>query len=213
MGEHELDRSWPATESAAVSDELDLDKWLDGTCGLTRTAKVYQRGDLIAAIDELERELAVAQRVEKELPKGERGLTDRTPEQIRREIDALSREVLDSALILHVQDRTEERRVRLRQECLKQLKVSDEDNMSFEDRETLNYRIIADAIVKIETADGKSKSLPDGLPPNKLREMVQRLGDAALGELWTAYRRVTMEAPQVSAPLSRRNSSEHGGIT
>lgn len=213
MGEHELDRSWPAKESAAVSDELDLDKWLDGTCGLTRTAKIYQRGDLIAAIDELERELAVAQRVEKELGKGERGLTDRSAEQIRREIDDLSREVLDSALILHVQDRTEERRVKIREECLKQLKVSDEDNMSFADRETINYRIIADAIVKIETADGKAKQLPDGLPPNKLREMVQRLGDAALGDLWTAYRRVTMEAPQVSAPLSRRNSSDHGGIT
>lgn len=213
MGEHELERSWPATESAAVSDELDLDKWLDGTCGLTRTAKVYQRGDLIAAIDDLERELEVALRVEKELPKGERGLNDRTSETIRREIDDLSREVVSSALILHVQDRTEERRVTLREECLKQLQVSDEEKMSFADRETLNYRIIADAIVKVETPDGKTKTLPDGLPPNKLREMVQRLGDAALGDLWNAYRRVTLEAPQVSAPLSRRNSSDHGGIT
>jgi hypothetical protein len=213
VGEHDLSPSWPAVESASVSDELDLDKWIDGTCGLTRTAKIYQRGDLIAAIDRLEAELATAREVEKTLPKGERGLNDRGAEQIQREIDALSAEVLQSALIVHVQDRTEERREKIRARLRKDLNVKPDEVPSFEDAETMNIAQIADSIIKLETPDGKVRSLPDGLPPNKLREMIQRLGDAALGELWTAFRRVTMEAPSVSAPLSRRSSSGHGGIT
>lgn len=207
------DLQWPTHDTASVSDELDLDAWIDGTCGLTRTAKIYQRGDLIAAIDQLEKEREVALRVEKELPKGDRSATDRGSAQIQREIDDLSAEVLKSALIVHVQDRTEERRVKIRRRLLKDMKLSDDESIPFEDTETINLHIIADAIVKIETPDGKTKQLPDGLPPNKLREMIQRLGDAALGELWSAYRRVTMEAPHVSAPLSRRNSSEPGGVT
>lgn len=208
-----MDRTWPVQESAAISDEFDLDKWIDGTCGLTRTAKIFQRGDLIAAIEKLETDLAVAKEVERDLPKGEHGLNDRTAARIQSEIDDLSREALGSALILHVQDRTEERREKLRAGLMKELKISDEDKMSYEDRETINMRVVADAIIKLETPDGKTKDLPDGLPPNKLREMRDRLGDSGLRPLWVAYNRVTMEAPQVSAPLSRPNSSGHGGIT
>jgi hypothetical protein len=213
MGEHDLDPQWPSAEVHSVSDELDLDKWIDGSCGLTRTAKIFQRGDLIAQIDRLEKERDVAVEIAKSVPKGERGLNDRGPEQIQREIDDLSREVSASALIVHIQDRTEERRYKIRKQKLKELGIKDGENPSFEDSETLQYAVIADAIVKLETPDGKTKDLPDGLPANKLREMVERLGDAALGDLWTAYRRVTMEAPSVSAPLSRPNSSGAGGIT
>lgn len=212
MGEHEMGTSWPSAETNAVSDELDLDKWIDGTCGLTRTAKIFQRGDLITQIERLEEERAVAVKVEKELG-AERGLNEGGSAEIQREIDALSREALGSALILHVQDRTEERREKIRRGLMKEMKLSDADNMSYEDRETINLHVIADAIVKAETADGKVRHLPDGFPPNSLREMRDRLGDSGLMPLWIAFNRVTGEAPQVSAPLSQRNSSGHGGIT
>lgn len=213
MGEHDLSPAWSTAEPAAVSDELDLDKWIDGSCGLTRTAKIYQRGDLIARIDQLERDRDTAARLEKQLPKGERGLDERTADSIQREIDELSLEVVQSALTMHVQDRTEERRAKIRARLMKEMKVSADERLSFEDNETINIALIADAVIKVETPDGKVKAFPDGFPPNKLREMIRRLGDAALGDLWTAYRKVTMEAPQVSAPLSRRSSYEAGGIT
>lgn len=207
------DMEWPTDAVSSVSNELDLDAWIDGTCGLTRTARIFQRGDLITKIEQLEKERDVAIEVAKTLPKGERNANDRGPEQIQQEIDELSVQAAESALIMHVQDRTEERRNGIRERLLKAMKVSDEDKLSFENTETINLHIIADAIIKVETPDGKTKDLPEGFPPNKLRELVQRLGDAALGDLWMAFRRVTMEAPHVSAPLSRRNSSGPGGIT
>lgn len=205
---NDLSPSWPSDEVNSVSDELDIDAWIDGTCGLTRTARVYQRGDLITKLDAIERELEVA----KKTPKDQRGVEDKTPETLQAEYEEIAEQLVQSAMVFHVQDRTEERRFKLRQGLLKELKVSDETKLSFEDSETINIRVIADAIVKVES-NGKTRALPEGFPPNSLRALIQSVGDAALGDLWLAFRRVTMEAPHISAPLSRRSSSEAGGIT
>lgn len=214
MGEHDLSPSWPSEEVRSVSDELDLDKWIDGTCGMTRTAKVFQRLDVYAKIEQLREELAVEEQVAKELPKGERGLTDRTAEHIRQEIDELSVVVMDSALTFHVQDRTEMHRETIRIAQAKALKIDPNKihEASPEDRQTISLHVLADAIVRVER-DGKGQDFPDGFPVNKLRTIIERQGDAAMQDVWNAYYKVTSEAPQVSAPLSRRSSSGHGGIT
>jgi hypothetical protein len=224
MGEHDMDPSWPSAEAHSVSDGLDLDGWIDGTCRLTRSAKVFQRGDLLTQILQLEseREISIAELDgAKKTAAKDRGLTDRTPDLIQAEIDELTRQIDElsetaaaSALTVHVQDRTEVRRETIRMGVLKKLGI-DKDKLtdaSPEDRETVSLHVLADAIIKVEQS-GKTLEFPDGFPVPKLRSMVERLGDAAFQGVWTAYYRVTSEAPDVSAPLSRRSSFAPGGIT
>jgi hypothetical protein len=192
--------------AAAAPAELDLDAWIDGTCGITHTARIYQRGDLLATIDQLKQELEVA----KKTPKEQRGVGDRTPEKIEEEWASTAEQLVASALIAHVQDRTEERRRKIREDLAKKLRV-DLDNLSAADDETISLHLVADAIVKVETLDGKTKTFPDGFPADKLRELKDRLGDSGIFHLIDAFRRVTREAPTVAAPLSLGSSSGRGG--
>lgn len=197
--------SEPSLNTSAVSDDFDLDGWIDGTCGMTRTARIYQRGDLFARLDELEGELEVSKKVRKE----DRGVDDRAPEQVQSELDELAETLLATAITVHIQDRTNERRRGIGERLKKQgLKVEDSD-----DNETISLHLLADAIIRVESADGKTRAFPDGFPVEKLRALKDRLGDSALIDAWNAFHKVTGEAPSVAAPLSRTSSSNRGGIT
>jgi hypothetical protein len=207
MGTHDLGADWPRAEIEGVSDELDLDKWIDGTCGMTVRAKIFQRGDLLTEIDRLRQELEIVKKIPKEM----RGVADAGPEQIESEIDRLSAVVEESALIVHIQDRTDERRIKIRDRLIKEWKA-DKDKLTDEQGETIGLHTLADAIIKVETG-GKTRNLPEGFPPNKLRDLRDRLGDSGLFSCWQAFHKVTREAPQVSAPLSRPNLSGPGGLT
>lgn len=203
----------PTQNGSGAPDDFDLDRWIDGTCGLIRTAQIFQLGDQFARLDELDRELAVA----KKIPKEDRGVDDRPPESVQDEIDRISVRLLETAITVHVQDRTDDHR----REVTGKLKdkgidpdrkgITPERAADF--RDTIGYHLLADAIVKVESADGKVSHFPDGFPVEKLLKMKERLGDAALYDAFNAFRRVTMEAPSVAAPLSRRSSTSHGGIT
>jgi hypothetical protein len=188
-----------------LPSDFNLDEWINGTCGLTKPARIYQRGDLIAKLDRLDEEIEAA----KVVAKGDRGINDKSPEQLRKEWDTVAEELASTALLVHVQDRTQERRRGIRDRMVKEgMKLSDEN-----DTDTILLHAVADAIVKVETPDGRIKELPDGFPPNKLRDIRDRLGDAALLPLMIAFNEVTQQAPSVAAPLSRRSSSGRGGVT
>lgn len=192
--------------ATSLPDALDLDGWIDGTCGLTHTATIYQRGDLLATIDQLEAELAKAEKV----PKEQRGVADRTPEVIRGEWEQVAEQLSTSAMVVHVQDRTEARRRDIANR-LKKDGLDPEHNR--DDEETVLLHQLADAIIKIELPGGKVTDLPEGFPPNKLRAIKDRLGDAGLYDALAAFRKVVSEAPTVAAPLSRRNSYGRSGVT
>lgn len=189
-----------------LPSDFDLDKWIDGTCALTKPARIYQRGDLITRLDELEAEIEASKKV----AKGDRGINDKGPEQLQKEWDQVAEELAATALRVHVQDRTQERRRAIRDRMVKEhnLKLDDQD-----DADTILLHTVADAIVKVETPDGRVKEFPDGFPPNKLRAIKDRIGDAALLPLLLAFNEVTQQAPSVAAPLSRRSSSGRGGVT
>ena len=193
------------SEANGTPDDFNLDAWIDGTCGMTKRAKIYQRGDLFAEMDRLEAEIEVA----KEIPKEERGANDKTTEQLRDELDRVVEQLSASALVVHVQDRTEERRRKIRERLVKENKL---DPSKDDDAETIVLHTVADAIVKIEH-NGHVKPLPDGFPVNRLRELRDRLGDSGLFAVKDAFFKVISEAPSVSAPLSRRSSSGRGGVT
>src|SRR5690554_1275893 len=188
-------------ESKPVAADFDLDAWIDGTCGITGMARLIQRGDLLAKVDRLEAELQAAKRA----GIAERGLADRSVETIKAEIDQVYEQIWDSMLWVKVQDRTLARREAIA-ERLKKQGVTDND--------TIGLHLIADSIVGVETADGRQIPLPEGgFPPEKLRAIRDRAGDAALIELNRVFMEVTAEAPAVQAPLSRASSAPRAGST
>lgn len=188
-----------------VPDDLDLDAWINGTCGLTRTAKIYQRGDLLVRLDELKREIEIAQ----ETPKEQRGANDISVDSLMDEWERLAEELEASALVVHIQDRTAERRRRLQDRLTKEVKL---DPTNPDDNNTIGLHQLADAIVKYQVGDAV-KDCPDGFPPNQLRAILDRVGDSGLMNLNEVYYKVISEAPSVTAPLSRSSSSNRGGIT
>lgn len=188
-----------------VPDDLDLDAWINGTCGLTRTAKIYQRGDLLVRLDELKREIEIAQ----ETPKEQRGANDISVDALMDQWERLAEELEASALVVHIQDRTAERRRRLQDRLTKEVKL---DPTNPDDNNTIGLHQLADAIVKYQVGDAV-KDCPDGFPPNQLRAILDRVGDSGLMNLNEVYYKVISEAPSVTAPLSRSSSSNRGGIT
>jgi hypothetical protein len=189
-----------------ASTELDLDGWIDGTCRLSRAAKIYQRGDLITRLDNLQRELEMARK----MPADQRSLTDKTPDALADEWEQLAEMLTRTAMTVHVEDRTEERRRHIRERLIKENKLQPEKNL--DDSETIILHLVADAITKVEV-DGRVQEFPEGFPVNKLRALKDRLGDSAIMDVRDQFFKVISEAPTVTAPLSRSSSSNQGGIT
>ena len=180
--------------------DFDLDAWIDGTTGITGLARIVQRGDLLAVRDRLEHDLAVTKKV----PDADRGINERSPKQIEAELEQVYEQLWDSMLWVHVQDRTEDRRNALREQ-LKNDGVPDDH---------IPYYVVADAIIKVETADGRSITLgEDGFGGKRLIAIRDNAGDAALIDLNRVFVEVTARAPAVQAPLSRAASSTQGGST
>src|SRR5690606_19621234 len=133
--------------------DFDLDQWIDGGGAVTRPARIVQRGGLFAEADRLEHALDVAER----LSGGDPGVED-----LQAQLDAVWQQIWQSTLVVHLQDRTVERRRQLR-DRLKKRGVSDED---------IALHLVADAIVRVETTDGREVPLPEGgFPAAKLRQI------------------------------------------
>lgn len=185
---------------------FDLDAWIDGTCGITTTAKIYQRGDLLPEIERLQRELEIA----KQVPKDQRGVNDIGADALEEQYAEVAQQWADSAMTVYIQDRTEERRRHIRDRLKKQGLDPDKNQ---DDQETVILAWMADAIVKVEK-DGVAREMgDDGFGTDRLRKLKDKLGDSGLVDVRDAFFRVISEAPSVAAPLSRISSSDRGGIT
>lgn len=186
------------SDNGKQAADWDLDGWISGTTGITHSARVYQKGHLLAKLDELERRLELA----KGVPDSQRGTDDDSPKTLQAQWEQVAEELLSSSILVYIQDRTEGRRQEIRERLNKQ-KVDSHD--------TITLHVLADAIVKVETPDGRTREFPDGFPVEKLREIRDRGGDNVLTASWATFRKVISEEPDVSAPLSRRSSSRRAG--
>lgn len=196
-------------DQPALSADFDLDSWIDGTCGITATAKIVQRGDLISERARLEDELRVTTKVKAE----DRGLQDRTPETVQAQLDQVNRDLYESMLLVTIEDRTSDHRMKVREKA-----AEDEDLNKNEDAVRYNtvtlLAEIADSIIKAETPDGREIALgPDGFGWARLEKIRERCGEAALLELVDRYREMTSTAPAVQAPFSPSSSSARSGTT
>lgn len=184
-------------DQPTLAPDFDLDAWIDGTTGITTAARIIQRGDLIARRIELEAELEVARKSRS----SERGVTDRGPESIRSELDEVNRQIWESSIVVTMQDRTTDHRKKIRDEAAKQIGLDQKADPDTYFR-TLLLVEMADAIVKVETPEGKTIPMgPNGFGWERLSSIRDRCGDAALIEVVERYQKMTSTAPAVQAPF------------
>lgn len=197
------------TEQPALTPDFDLDAWIDGSCGITASARILQRGDLIAERSRLEDELQITRKLKPE----ERGVGDRTPDTVQAELDNVNRELYESMLLVTIQDRTVDHRKEIR------AKAAEEEGLDAKEDPVRYNRVtflveLADAIIKAETADGRQLPLgPEGFGWKRLEKIRDRCGEAALIELVDRYQTMTSTAPAVQAPFSPSSSSARPGTT
>lgn len=83
-------------------ETFDLDAWLAGASRPQRSVRIYQRGDMLAELDELGREIELAEAVDD----AERSLTDASPATLRQKYAELSEEFAAAAMTIRVQSAT-----------------------------------------------------------------------------------------------------------
>jgi hypothetical protein len=189
------------TDQTALGD-FDLDAWIDGTTGITGTARILQKGDLIDDRQRLEEELRLVKRIRP----ADRGLDYRGPEQIQAELDAVNQQIYDSMLVVTIEDRTADHRRKIWEAAVKDLDLDAKADPARYN--TVRFLVeVADAIVKVETADGRELPLGNGFGWERLERIRERCGESSLLELADRYREMTSSAPAVQAPLSRSSSS------
>jgi len=194
------------TDQPALSD-LDLDAWIDGTTGITATARIVQKGDLLDDRQRLEDELRLTRKIRAE----DRGIDYRGTEQIQADLDSVNKRIYESMLVVTIQDRTADHRRKIREAVASELGLDAKADAA-RYHMTLTLVEIADSIIKVETADGREIPLgSNGFGWERLDRIRERCGESALMELADRYREMTSSAPAVQAPLSRSSSSTRGG--
>jgi hypothetical protein len=173
-----------ADETPALDPQtFDLDSWISGVTGTVRAVTLYQRPDLIAEIDELQRQL----RIIESMPAEDRGMNDATPDSIRQRIEQVARDFEASALVFKVQGRSDEAREAIAKRLKKQ-NVTDEY--------TVVLHQLVDAIIE-----------PQGVTVEFLRVLGER-SEPQLKMLITASAMANFQPPKVDVPFSSASSAD-----
>ncbi|TYP82075.1 hypothetical protein [Blastococcus xanthinilyticus] len=163
-------------------DTFDLNAWIGGVTGTVRAVTLYQRSDLLAVIDGLQRELRLAELVADE----DRGMNDASPDGIRQRIEETAREFEASGLVFKVEGRSDESRERIAKRLKKQ---------NVTDAETVVLHQLADAVVE-----------PKGITVDFLRRL-QETSEPQLKMLLTAASLANFQPPKVDVNFSSGSSA------
>lgn len=161
--------------------DFDLDAWLTDAKRPERSVTVYKRADLIADLDELERQIDNAHRAGAE----EESLSS-SGAKIEAEYLAKLQEFHDSALTIRVRGLTQE----------EMNAIHSEGKKAKENQTQIGRRLIEAALVspRINAAG--------------LERLANAIGDAQMTQIVNAYQLATMKAPVVTVPFSLRSSGQ-----
>lgn len=160
---------------------FDLTAWINGATSTVRAVTLYQRADLLAEVDELNRQLRLAESI----PEGDRGMGDPSPQGIRRKLEQVAGEFQASAVVFKVESRSTDARERIAKRAKKQ-GVTDEN-------EVVLHQLV-DAIKE-----------PAGVTVEHLRTLNER-SEAQVRLLMTAASMANVQAPRVDVPFSSESS-------
>lgn len=161
---------------------FDLDAWIGGVTSTVRAVTLYQRPDLLAEVDRLQRELRIAEQT----PAEDRGMNDPTPDGVRAELERVARLFESSAIVFKVEGRSDEARERI-EKRLKKQGVTDEL--------TIVLHQLEDAIVE-----------PKGVTADFLRKLNDR-SEPQVKMLLTAASLANFQPPRVDVPFSSGSSA------
>lgn len=169
------------TAPLGAPEDFDLEAWLTDAKRPERSVTVYKRADLIADLDELERQIDNANRAGAQ----EESLSS-AGAKLEAEYLAKLQEFHDSALTVRVSGLTQD----------EINKIHSAGKKAKENQNQIGRRLIEAALVwpKINTEG--------------LERLANAIGDAQMTQIVNAYQLATMKAPVVTVPFSLRSSGQ-----
>lgn len=172
------------TAPLPAPEDFDFDDWLSDAQRTKRSTIIYKRADLLAELDDLERQLANAA----EVPEADQSLADSTG-ALEAQYLAKLQAFHDSGLKVTVQGLT-------RDEIEDISKAAKAEKLT---NSQTGRRLIEAALVSPK------------LSYDQLGALEQAIGDAQMNRIVQAYQLATMKAPEVTAPFSRKSSGQGSG--
>lgn len=176
-------------------EDFDLDAWMSGVRSTVRSVTIYQRGDLLAEIEDIERRLQLAEAPDA----AEFGIEDDGggPEALNDRLDALYRTLLDSGVTFKVEARSNDWLDDIYNSVTQ---ASEGRSLTKEERLAVaNKRQLAGAIIQ-----------PQGVTYEHL-DRLEKVSGAQYRKLLAAFFQANSAAPVVTAPTSPASSARHGG--
>lgn len=174
--------------------DFDLAAWFSGVRSTVRSCTIYQRGDLLAEIEDAERQLRLLEAEDA----GEYSMEETgSKEALNARIEALYQELLESGVTFRVEARSPDW-IKAKE---KEVANSGEAHgLSKEDKARLSaMHQLADAIIE-----------PKGVTVEFLEQLAE-VSFPQYAKLFSAYNRACSEAPVVSAPTSPSSSANRRG--
>lgn len=174
--------------SETTPTNFDLDEWISGVRATERSVEVYQRGDLVAVAEDLLRRYEVA----KSIDAADRSISDDGPEGLLAQIEQCQKELERTRTTWTVRALSPEQ-IKAATEAAK---AEDEDNPD------VTVHLLAAAVVKVETGDGRVTS---AATPAQLRALREHVGAVQVLRIMAALNQAMSEEPNIQAPFSRRS--------
>lgn len=175
--------------------DFNLDAWMSGVRSTVRSCTIYQRGDLLAEIEDVERRLQLASADDAD----EYGLEDADggAEALNARLDDLYQQLLASGVTFKVEGRSA-------------------DWLKAKDKELTRHRLTNGMSDEQKAAVVTRHQLADAIiqPTGVTVEHLERLDDVAGAQyrkLVATFFTACSQAPVVSAPTSPSSSGRRGG--
>lgn len=176
-------------------EDFDLDAWMSGVRSTVRSVTIYQRGDLLAEIEDTERRLQLAESPDA----ADFGLEDSGGDKdgLNERLDDLYRALLDSGVTFKVEARSNDW---LNDIYNSVTQASEGRSLTKEERLAIaNKRQLAGAIIQ-----------PQGVTYEHL-DRLEEVSGAQYRKLLAAFFQANSQAPVVTAPTSPASSGRSVG--
>lgn len=174
-------------------EEFDIDSWLEDAHLPEESVTVYQRGDLVSDLTELQRQIEIYE----DGPDGPPSTGGRG--KLESRYRDLAQKFHSSGLTIYVRATTADERKAL----------VDESNAADEAAEEFQYRLLAASIIGVKPADGERKSVT--FTQEKVRKLHKSIGEPQTVAIVNAQRSAANSIPAVSADFLHKLSSPASG--
>jgi hypothetical protein len=174
----------PEIAPQVAPEDFDFDAWLSDAKRPERSVTVYKRADLLGDLDALERKLEEVRNI----PEEDQALGE-SPDGVEAQYLALLQQFHDSGLTIRVHG--------LNQDEMDAIGKAGKEAKETDDE--VGRRLIEKALVSPK------------LSYEQLGNLSKSIGDAQMQKIATAYRLATLQAPEATAPFSRRPSGQGNG--